>query len=119
MHGDSRLDNVLVDERDHPPQALTRHTPVRRCRSASTQALIRAGKLDETEVHVAPGLLGVERRFAATFGWYESVALEEQGRPVRWLLEVDEMVNANNSSKVDTVGAMSGVRLGSKRPPNP
>lgn len=48
------------------------------------------------------------------FGWYESVAFEEPGRPIRWL-QIDEMVTAINSLTVDTVGAMSGARLGLKR----
>jgi hypothetical protein len=46
-----------------------------------------------------------------SFGWYESVAYEEPGAPVRWL-QLDEMMNAITSFSVDAVGLMSGARLG-------
>lgn len=46
-----------------------------------------------------------------SFGWYESVAYEEPSEPVRWL-RLDEMMNAIASFAVDTVGLMSGARLG-------
>lgn len=46
-----------------------------------------------------------------SFAWYESVAYEEDGKPVRWL-RLDEMMNAIVSSSVDVVGYMAGARLG-------
>ena len=46
-----------------------------------------------------------------SFAWYESVAYEEDGHPLRWL-RLDEMMNAIVSFSVDTVGYMSGARLG-------
>lgn len=48
-----------------------------------------------------------------SFGWYESVAYEEPGKRVRWL-RIDEMMNAVMLFSVDTVGYMSGARLGLK-----
>jgi hypothetical protein len=46
-----------------------------------------------------------------SFGWYESVAYEEPTKSVRWL-RLDEMMNEIASFAVNTVGLMSGARLG-------
>lgn len=46
-----------------------------------------------------------------SFAWYESVAYEEDNKPLMWL-RVDEMMNAVVSFTVDTVGYMAGARLG-------
>jgi hypothetical protein len=46
-----------------------------------------------------------------SFAWYESVAYEEEGKPVRWL-RMDEMMNAVVSFSVDTVGYMASARTG-------
>jgi hypothetical protein len=46
-----------------------------------------------------------------SFGWYESVAYEEPSQHVKWL-RLDEMMNAVASFSVDTIGYMSGARLG-------
>jgi dihydrofolate reductase len=70
-----------VDEGDEPPGSVTLHTDVDRCAAAAraaasgravmvhgagaAQALLRAGELDELEIHLVPVLLGAGRRLFA------------------------------------------------------
>lgn len=50
---------------------------------------------------------------APSFGWYESVAFDSGEQDVEWL-RIDELLNSICPFVVETVGLMSGARLGLK-----
>jgi hypothetical protein len=68
------------------------------------------GLLAELTLPRPPFSLEIDAR--PSFGWYESVAYQEPTKPLRWL-RLDEMMIEISSFTVNTVGMMSGARLGS------